>query len=1596
LADNANFIFAEGPLLGTDTLFSSDLASNFTPEIVPEKEAYGRAFLVSMLGPEDNVGDNIIPVAEANTINQQSEEERAILDGMIQEDLLIAKAAGTDVLLNTPSLQTMDLLEEYYQNVITSNPDLVKEAGKVTTDRSDLNKSVRFARQEAEAWFNLKKNIASEQAAFDAFIDNDSLLGKTNSWLNFVFKNTLPVAETTGLRKIFNNFNPTGAKDYFDPTNIDPLNTGYAGVGETLMLGQQLDALTQSIIDAKPSVKTQMITKLFDIVQDNPNVFPYKTLFNWKSKDGVNKKLQMNELLHEINKGNVEGIDFDKHFADFRGLLGAIPIGGVLAKALKGSKWAKAGAATAKATRDKAARDANLPEVRLNTVWVHEETPQLKLKGKKAPKQLTYEDPTSTKTEVPNPYIFNGRNLDSTLDMLDASDPLVASKLFTSLDRQVVEMYGLRAEDVVSRFMPVPKGFSTSGMSEAALSYLKGTGAALESRLSTINPSFHITPNEKDVAVDMVKARLASKTGLKLFTGKTVVEHNNNGFIIESMYGKDEIGGFTTLSEVKSGLAHVNEPIENVEIIAVNPISNNFEIVSVNALKDTREIAGDFYIRVKSPYLWTSDSVVDFSTGNIGGQAYTPVVGNAFTSNQFTFDPFLVMSATRSADLVPTIAKHLNPFVKPFLKSSKPTKIKVTDMLKQGDTEGKVFTKNEFKGSQEDYDIYLGVRKFFDVVHDVRNEAVRKHLVSQNMRWITDEGSNFNSIGKPIDALPADIPHVWNVATKSFNVVRSTAIQQYIKNGGKFVKLWKAHSNKGNQYDYAIVGTNTKLTELPQSILQYQEGYIPRMYKEPYFIHTEMTTKINGRKVTKKTTLGTTEGKLAAERVVESFNKDIRNAGTVVSASRDVDRLVNTIPEPSTTSLFWEKRGDPLTNLETGILSRIESPIAAVHSTTKALSATMGMGDYLGNMTQRYINAYGPKLSNPGVFSEPSKTLLSELDNGDTAKAMFNEITWLRSVNLDQDTVYKSFIDGVVKLMNSKGLSTYTNKGEAVANLIDQNLYGLSPTNGLRGATFMMFVGSSVLRQLMQNTATVLFTGLTDPLKATRAVGDSATMISAIVTRSLQGPLAEGHEQLIKALGKSLGVSPKEAKVIMEDFVESGLISTTDAHTMFASGLLDASDEIERLATTVALSAPRAVGWVLKNAKKAGFDAGEIINLTLHWNLSRRQFLEERGLPNNAKLSQSDKDQIASMARITSGNQNKTGATTATRLAPLGMNLLNFPISMTMKLFHNDAVTKGLKGVNKVDARIKYAVLGTAVFGTAMWSNAMDIYETATGFTIPQPLKEVLASSLLDSTINSILETITGEESDLLFSKSIFPADIFGVLSEAVHTLEGGLFEALLGASSSAGGDVIDTIRLAKSTMFSPILSTPEKTIMILESAPNLLKGYSDASKVYWATQTGYFLNKKGEPIVKATLPRLLGKLVGVNTKLEEALYSKQRMEASFKKKEQAFVDDTVKMFISMTKLGLTENAYNEMSAFTKGAFPNWDAVLVNNLSLKVAKKYQKYMSALSAEDKLLMRNGKSSEYRMRVLESTASDPRFPKDLREKAETLLKSLRGDE
>jgi len=1552
-----------------DTTLFEGTASTFSPENVPEDFAYNRGLVLSMLGPPLEIPANVQPISESTSFNEKSPEEQAIINNMVSDMLSITDSVGIDMLSEVPSLDTLDFLAEYAAELATNNFNLKSELVKQLSDSADSPNEHKQARVQVEAWFNLNSEVQVMQKAFETKIEDTDVLKKTNAWLNVLIKAVAPGAHSLNVSELAKQVNPEGYAKVTDPTT---LSHNFGVVPGQLLVGEMKDVILEGLVNAKPTEKAEIYRSLFELVNDNPNIVPYELLFNHMTKDGVNKKILMEELLYRVKEGNIEGIDWDRYLENFFGVLDLLPF--AIPKVAKTAKVA------ARAER-----------------WVDN---MMKLASPEEAKLLTHVKPDKIAGDVTDPDIFKGPNANSTMDVVNAGDPMTAGELFTGLDRQVAEYLGLRPEDIADRFHPKIVGFNSTGMSEAALHGFTGSMEELQTFINTYNPSFFVTGNEVNVAVETLQARLADKVGVQYFNDKTKVDFTDQGFTVQAMYGKDAVGGYKTLDEVKAAVTNIGEKVENVEIIAVNPATQEFGVVSVKALRSNEEFKGDFYIRVNVPYKYSSETVADFSTGNFNKQQiFKPMTGVGFmTPAQFTFERSIVLGATRVADMQPTFTGKIKALADGFTKSSRESKVKAIEALEFGNDQGLVFTKKEFMikydATPKDFDAYAAGRKYFDAIYGLRNGTLRKGMEAKNYRWVTNESNSFNGVGRSIDTLPSTVKKIWDVDNKRFMEASNLTDQGIVdlqKSGKTIVQLWKAHKNKGGSYNYAIVGRGTKITELPVNVLTHNTGYTPRTYKDPYLIKVTSPTLTDGNPGTVTHTLGTSEGEAAAARWIEAYNKDPRNAGAEATYIRDNVKDINPERDAASAGLWYEGRGKRLNRLTgEGGLTPIVDPIQAIQQTAGSIGKAISHVDWLSNMKQRYIKEYGDRLTIPSQFSAPGSTLGTGTADGRQSKALYDYINMMSNINPDDNAVYKSMVLGTRFILESIGL-------ERAAINVDKAMFDLDPTGAARGLTFATFVAMHPLKQLLQNSATILWTGSVDPIKAAKAVSDSTFLISALATKHLPGA---GHDAVMNGLAKSWGVTVNQAKQHMEAFKLSGLWDAVDTHNLYNSSILEHTDQVEALATTAIKAPIRGAKEGARLVKKVGFDLSEKLNVLVHWNFARRAYIAREGISPSAPLSNTAMHTIAADAKILTGNQNKSGVSKMQKIAPMGTQFMQFLVTHTMSLFRDHVATKAMatKGALKTSRnRIAFGLAAYGLFGAATFKPFVDMYEKASGTVLPEYAKEIILFSVVDSVINGFLGSVTGEKSDLAVAEVIAPAVAFSVAYDYITKVGNGemdLVGAVLGPNKLSASRIGEALSFAEMTRLDGTTTSPEATLLSVERAVEVFRGFDDAAQAWFAYKTGQFQNKRNNPLIEATLPRILGRLFGVRSKEELAYFAMGRDERQLKKGEQAFIKNVTSYIMRVSKDGYTEEVAAKINTITKGAYASWDAQELSDLSDRVATSVYNAMNSVPVKDQLFLNNAAQTHRGNEMFDKLLQDPNIPDSVKTDIQN-LRNARGE-
>ena len=622
--------------------------------------------------------------------------------------------------------------------------------------------------------------------------------------------------------------------------------------------------------------------ELADIVATSGKGLYFDAGTQFMTKDGVNKKLAFEEIVERINKGRIDGINWDMTIDNVLGFLEIAPL--FLRRADKVYQQI-----TGKGPEPK-------PTIELPP-------PPRGPKGEPtSPEHMVV--PTKENYIDPIQDTFKGASYNSLFDYYNVSNPYILNKILGTQNEQVLAAAGLSLEDVISRTIPKPSMFNSTGMSSSAIEALDGNLGKLNKIINTINPEYALTSLEVETAIaTQTAASLRNLTSAVPVGDGTKLTFYPNGFDVDNMFGKNNGQGYASLGEAKAMVKTYGGNLEDIDIVHWNPRTSQYDIVKKEFIKTNEYdiVKGDFFVVTKEKYFYTDETVLDLTNSNFGGKTVlrtpekiTPFVG-LFGGKQFTLPSKITLPASRAEDVRSALTKQLAITTKPFLKSSMGTKRKVEQALSDGNRDKKTYTLEEFMvnydASQKDYDVYGQMRLFYDALWQARGTAISQVLQGKGYRYIvltpeargtaisteigSDGGSSITEhyIGKPIDEVP-------NTIKKVYDPIKNKSIS--VKNAEAIYKLDTPQSFQGSDYNYINVGKSAKVTKLPSNVLKYEEGYIEIFYTDPYNVFLVKDRYIDGIKIKDYPQLvGTFPGREAAELALKAHSNTALKEGEV-------------------------------------------------------------------------------------------------------------------------------------------------------------------------------------------------------------------------------------------------------------------------------------------------------------------------------------------------------------------------------------------------------------------------------------------------------------------------------------------------------------------------------------------------------------------------------------------------------------------------------------------------------------------------------------------------------------------------------------------
>jgi len=1598
---------------------------DYTAPPVEDEKAIQRASAMALKSTDPDNLKLVETIASANVNNTQSTEELEMIATVEGQRLEALSNAAESEMMKDPSVENIDAYNTVRDEIMLSGDYyLIDEAGnRELISNIDTTEKLETRLNKYNRWLNKNKEIAKLQAAFDTEMMGTApeLVAST---IFQVISILAPTAYTGRVKGVAQEFNPEGWKANFGDSliNLPIINSA--------MLGSNKEVVAQKFLDADPADVAELFKTLYTFVKQSGGGLHWDAFHGgYLGLDGVSKKLAMEDLLHRINKGEIEGIEWGKYIDNILGLLEIFPF------------------FTAAASR--AARSTGtLTKIR---------TPRPKTPPPKTPPAppgapLAIE---SMVDDIPENYVsplqdsYKGSSAYSLFDTMNMTNSTVAADILTGDWEQVAKAAGLSSVDVLNRITFKPKGFNPTGMSQKSVDAINGDLSNVKRILDTINPKFSLTANEVQTAIDaQVAASLSNMSTAKRVNDLTDIDFNNKGFIVNSVFASNTGEGFHTLAEAKAVVSSYGGRIEDVEIIHWDPSESTYKNVKAEYIKSNKgdSIIGDFYIASREEYIYSDQTALDLSQENFSGNS-PQMVGKAasgfvgyFGGPQFSLIKDITLPASVAADKQSALNKSLGRAGSVFLKANDQSKRIVIQALELGNKEATTYSLDDFmarfNATQKDYDIYGSMRVAYDAIWDWRGTSMSKTLKAKGYRFIYNDKTKESYIARPIETVPSEVNRVWDLelgkavsSSKAKNVYKLDQEQRF----GNSLRTYISMGNKS---------TSIKISQLPPNVLKYEEGYTEISYKDPYTIYRVSDQVIDGIVVKNyKSVVGSFPGEAAATKALAAYEANpnsyrIQNDGTVVDYNQNLiagktpvkyNFIVERRGPADYTSMsdinehtkwYQPRKGDMMRGLfgEMGP-TPTRGAIESLEMTLQNFAKVTSTGPWMDINKARYINHFDNDgdLIVKNSFSPPTEALKNDVGRGRLSKNMYGMIELMGSIQGDRSLLqrgYKSALLTTGRLMESKW-------SEKAGQYIQTDLPDKSPADSLRGLAFTGLVITHPLRQLIQNPLTALFVSALNPALGAKAFNNATTMMGAMAMRPgighNGGPALEAaYKASLSIYAKSLGTDTKTANKFIQAFIDSGLVSDMDARLAFSSGILSANNQVRgsvRNITTVGgmVEPIEASKKLLRGVKKIGFDAGEFAFQAHTASMALLNHMATTGKSLKEVLSsQSDLDMIFGVSRQISGNQNKAGVSQIGRDVPTIMSLLSTGVAHGLAMLLDTggslAFSAAVKGkqrslIRATPSAVKFSLAFLILYGGG--ENLNDIFsaaEEATGKKMPLMLKRFLVQGAVNSGINATFDLIapakSGIESTVDWAQGVNPAYIYSALSDLMTNRHNkGPLEFFLGATGGMGPRVVDTYHNLKLLSVDPSIETTADRLLLGSDiiAEGISKGYFDAKfAAAWWRQQSHFSNKYSSKAGNVTFGNAVGKAAGMKT-IEE------RAEQRYRNTHKENMNDTKElangMFAYILKRtggdGLNDEGKRIIKALTEniGAQGPEQTEIYNKTIVNKLKEYDKPGSPLN---KMLRKMVKRRDFPSKaVLEKMLKDVDFPEEYKDYAQRMI-------
>lgn len=847
---------------------------------------------------------------------------------------------------------------------------------------------------------------------------------------------------------------------------------------------------------------------------------------------------------------------------------------------------------------------------------------------------------------------------------------------------------------------------------------------------------------------------------------------------------------------------------------------------------------------------------------------------------------------------------------------SRKEKFQIDSVLMTGDEEGRVFSIAElrsgtietaagnFKFNPAQVESYYAKRVFFDELHKLRSISLKRQLEIEGyskLEYVSEKGIQ-KLIGRrkknfDISDLKATDAVFFPGEVKPFQSQATIVLKKdfYKEQGYEVVELFQPIKNaEGKEIKIALVRRDSKWSDLPDEMLHYQAGYVPRVYNKGYYYVRDMDS-VN------KEVLYAFPTRDKAKAFMQEAGGNLR-----VFEDREFNQVEALLDEANAYGgLFTGARKQNTLMVKDGDnLYRPErmSVANATERYVQNISAILPLNEYRATAIERWKNtvqSVAKAQNTSGLRNQHFDDVIDLEANTkhvfETARQYIKDVMKMPS---KEEQVTERIILGATNLMQGKKFLDTPRKF-----LLDNSDAKLS--NLIKGQAFNLHMGWFNPRQLfvqMQNASLAMSM---NPTKAIPALGDALRLRT----------LAFMSEDEALAASKSMKYS-SDIHTSLREYNKSGMRDSIVRQADFdmnALGIGNSSLDVARK---------------LSKAGRVFFNEGENFSRLISWSIARRKFLEKTG-----KKALSDKDII-------------TVSQDAIRMQ---MNMQSENAAWWQNAPGIGVATQFLQVQAKFIESVAPVVLG----GTTKWTPKEKLLALAGQLflygTVGVPVAEeaiVFASELIGTTpdkfvqenpnwTNAINEGFTGMLSTLFGADKLAPSESFSILAgmddNIVADLYDGLIEVVNGGYSQEGaietftgpsanimrrfGDLGSTLVLSAKALYEVPSGDVayQSVISSLDSLAALTSTWSNARKLATLHATDKLFSSRGTLVAtKAELGEMnlqtqLGIAFGFQTDIEMLHYKNKESVQSARQFRADAMKDLKAAMVEFARTGNEE-----------------------------------------------------------------------------------------